>query len=82
MESDTKNSLPPLPPHASASLTYERENRELSRGREVTLKMCGISPGDLGISAVSVQVLIFQVTNSASRRVTHIDILILALIMN
>ena len=70
-------------PHASASHTHERENRELSRAREgLQRRVFRISSGDLGSPAVSVQLLIFEVTDSVLSRVTHIDVLMLAAVMS
>lgn len=69
--------------HDSAAHTHERENRELSRAREGLQRcVCRISSGDLWFPAVSVQLLIFEVTDSALSRVTHIDILMLAVVMS
>lgn len=64
-------------PDSSASLTYERKSRELSVVLEVNQRsMSNISPGHLGFSAVRVQFLICEVTNSALSRVIHMDVLV------
>ena len=56
-------------PQVSASPTHERENRELSQVREVTLKTC------VQNKLRRPWILIFEVTNSVLNKVTHIDVL-------
>lgn len=62
-------------PQVSASPTHERENRELSRVREVTLKTC------VQNQLRGPWILIFEVTNSVLNKVTHIDVLKLAAVV-
>lgn len=69
--------------HDSAAHTHEGENRERCRAREgLQRHVCRISSGDLGSPAVSMQLLIFEVTDSVLNRVTHIDVLMLAAVMS
>lgn len=70
-------------PDSSTSLTCERKSRELSVVLEVNqMKHGQCKPSAPWFSAVRVQFLICEVTDSALSRVTHMGVLVLGVVTN